>query len=958
MEVYPEHGDPEFADKLLKMKEYQIYKETGISEFNNKDDFEKKVLELSSTFSKAKYQMLFSHYLSRRSPYKSILLYHGLGTGKTCSAITIAESLLLDHTANEPPRILVICSSALQKSFEDQIFSMTKFIAGKSLLEQCCGDLYKKLIHGTKDNQQFRKKLTKLIRSRYQFLTIGGVGSYLESVPNGVVKDKVIIVDEAHNLRQHDNEKIAVEAFEKLVAQGINNRLVLLSATPMYDNVDEIFDLLNLLLSNDKRELLPKNTSLYKKTGDKNKKTFEILKQLASEYISYVRAANPFTFPVKLTPKQAGYKSSITVPKVKNLDEFFVATKKTDVQIESKSNFGSITNFQTLNIVYPNNTSGDKGFDTILSKVDEIEPLQFKYNNKYKDYLASPQLLTVAPKLAKIIDLIKNSTGIVIVYSQFITGGILPLAVALEHIGFSRYSARNLTRGITIEDSEILKKKYKYDIICGNRAFMGQGKIEDQIADLLTTVNSDSNINGNKLKVILMTPIGGEGLNFKNVREVHIMDPWFHINKIDQVIGRALRTFSHATLPLEERNVTVYIHMVVDDKNDTSDVHAYKIAGYKLNQSDEVEKVIRDYALDCSLVKTLNYYPKKMFNFKINMKTSQGKELIYQYGDNEDLEPQCVHKLKGKPNNDTFREEMYWQLLKNIELQIYKYIKRSGQIVFPLTDLIERFVVDKDILYTAIYNLSQYPDLAFHNNSLIVKNKNYEQIDTTEILLKKEARKEIEKEEIIEDSGDCTVSKIKPPIETETYVVQVYKGIHSACWSKIAKELIEGTEPRLAEFLAKEGALVMRSEIPRIKSTGKYIGYIDIFNTDQFVATIINPDGTYRNATDAELREIKSSRTEIKFPTKQLYGIMFPTGVTKNPSKPLTNQLKIFGVGTNLRGAMCLPKKTQELQQILEELTGRIEDGTRDKLCNSITTQLFKQNRLYLYPMWKPKVSI
>lgn len=63
--------------------------------------------------------------------------------------------------------------------------------------------------------------------------------------------------------------------------------------------------------------------------------------------------------------------------------------------------------------------------------------------------------------------------------------------------------------------------------------------------------------------VMLISKSGAEGLNTKNVRQVHIMEPFWHANRIDQVIGRARRAHSHDSLPQDDRSViirTIRIH--------------------------------------------------------------------------------------------------------------------------------------------------------------------------------------------------------------------------------------------------------------------------------------------------------------------------------------------------------------------------------------------------------------
>ena len=56
------------------------------------------------------------------------------------------------------------------------------------------------------------------------------------------------------------------------------------------------------------------------------------------------------------------------------------------------------------------------------------------------------------------------------------------------------------------------------------------------------------NKDGEKIKVILITKAAAEGLDFKNVRQIHIIDPWYNMNRIEQIIGRGVRTCSHKDL--------------------------------------------------------------------------------------------------------------------------------------------------------------------------------------------------------------------------------------------------------------------------------------------------------------------------------------------------------------------------------------------------------------------------
>ena len=60
---------------------------------------------------------------------------------------------------------------------------------------------------------------------------------------------------------------------------------------------------------------------------------------------------------------------------------------------------------------------------------------------------------------------------------------------------------------------------------------------------------------------------GAEGLDFKFIRQVHILEPWYNMNRIEQIIGRAVRTCSHKDLPFIERNVQIYLYgTILEDK--------------------------------------------------------------------------------------------------------------------------------------------------------------------------------------------------------------------------------------------------------------------------------------------------------------------------------------------------------------------------------------------------------
>jgi hypothetical protein len=1013
--IFPEKGDEDFGDRLMGLKEFQAYLTQPLAPISSAAEFEEHVQQSCGGFEKTIYQHLMQHFLSRRSPYKSLLLYHFLGVGKSCSAITIAEALLLDHTEQEPPRIIVVSPATLQKNFEEELFSTVKFLDGKSLKSQCTGDLYKKLVYGVKasgktTDTELKKsvidRVHKLIKSRYMFVTYGGLS---ELASKNKLTDKVIIIDEAHNLRQDEKSKESAEALKTILKNGQRNRLILLSATPMYNEPDEIFGMLSLLLYNDGRIDLAKEVEkmhLFKDNVlvDKSAKK---LRSLSTEYISYIKGNNPFTFPARLQPKHELPKLDTHLEKNKwanvlrdkivttvpgNMQSFKVSDAdsnisntddETEIVAQDISKYGSGTQIQLSNITYSGGLSGKKGLQGMMSFVDDTKPVQLVYRPKHLNALqpTDANLGQIAAKIKRLCDIIKTSEGIVVIYSQFVWSGIVPCAVALEHMGFDRHDARNMLK--VDKDVNVSRfsgtgiDKPSYAIFTGNDQLMGTTKIEN----ILPILNSTENIHGKLIKVVLMTPIAGEGLSFKNAREMHILEPWYHMNRIEQVIGRIIRTCSHIVLPQEERNVTVYLHACVKDQ-ETPDIHAYKISARKLHETRIAEKLIRDNAIDCALLKNVNSYPRDTFKFSVAMRTSQGQIVTHKYGDATDDEvPKCTHELNTVvPDARSMRPSIFEGLISTLLLRLEKHLKSHitnkdeiTQFYFPVEDLVQvlrKVTLEDNVIYAALnraldpYVLIDGYRILPHMNGLLVVHVP-KPIDVYRVKLphtiKQNEQVETQCENILEQIVNKVANKTTDPYQG-MYIA--YTVIDSICWHSFGKALVEKSgltadEERVATYFFTTGALIAATEMPRLTGKNrKYIGYVDIFDTRGFKVMLYDAS-RWREASELETTSIKNQRVHIKKPSNptSLVGIMEPTNVKKDPSQPYRNQLKLLGTGPKgaiTKGAVCTTKTSETLKTYLTELNVEsAKNNTKDQLCFTLALELLKNDRLFMYPEYK-----
>ena len=117
----------------------------------------------------------------------------------------------------------------------------------------------------------------------------------------------------------------------------------------------------------------------------------------------------------------------------------------------------------------------------------------------------------------------------------------------------------------------------------------------------------------------MISPAGAEGINLRNVRQVHIMEPYWNEVRIEQVIGRAIRQCHHSDLPMDERTVDVFRYkMVRKSGKETSDENMENISRKKNNLLISFIESIKEVAVDCELFKAHNMMGSKYSCFKFN----------------------------------------------------------------------------------------------------------------------------------------------------------------------------------------------------------------------------------------------------------------------------------------------------------------------------------------------------
>lgn len=569
--AYPKITDKDFYKDINK-----VYSKYKIS--NDKKTF--KDICWPDKYELQVQQKFLPKFINPETPYKSMLLYHKIGAGKTCTAIRITEEWKGKRD------IIVVVPASLIGNFRNELRS--KCVIGNIYVT---AEEEHKLIHlhpSSKEYKQIIKKSDDRIDKYYNILSYN---KFIDQLQKDEIelRNCLLIIDEVQNMISEEGTYYSIlkEAMEN---SDDKSRFIFMSATPMFDKPAELALTLNLL--NPKYDL-PTGRSFFKHYIDivetsngKYKyqaKNLDDIRQFCKGIVSHYRGAPPYTFPekhiriVKCKMSDLQYKAYKTVLQNENKIE----TKRygDKIKILEENAIKDLPNNFFLgsriisNVVYPNMKINERGLESFKGKY--TTELLEKYSIKFY----------------KILTRIRAAQGPVFVYSNFKEyGGIKSFQKVLEDNGFKNY----LKHG---------EGRKRFAIWSGDESSIKREEIKAMF-------NRVENKDGNIIKVILGSPAIKEGVSLLRVKQVHIIEPTWNWSKMEQIIGRAVRFCSHKDLPKEEREVKVYIYVAISpNKEETTDEYILNLAIQKKNLISKFELALKESAVDCSLFKNANYYP-------------------------------------------------------------------------------------------------------------------------------------------------------------------------------------------------------------------------------------------------------------------------------------------------------------------------------------------------------------
>lgn len=265
-----------------------------------------------------------------------------------------------------------------------------------------------------------------------------------------------------------------------------------------------------------------------------------------------------------------------------------------------------------------------KNVDKDFSK--QITEVLYELNARKQEIFSQGGLKMYSPKFARILENIQNkdNVGLHLLYSQFRTlEGIALLKYMLDANGYAQFKIQKKqnTSDWEMIESEEDKGKPKYVLHTGTESEEEKKVIlniynskwaeaPSSIVNKLQENGNENNFMGEVIKVLMITASGAEGINLKNTRFVHIVEPYWNMVRLEQVIGRARRIASHMDLPEKLRTVKVYLYMsTIPNDVISSDKHKSLRSRDVSRLTNKLSRTIDDSTFLGRYVKQLNSLP-------------------------------------------------------------------------------------------------------------------------------------------------------------------------------------------------------------------------------------------------------------------------------------------------------------------------------------------------------------
>ena len=765
---YPDILDERLQEKLFLKKEFNNYQIKHRPDINEYNDLYKYRLKKCRDFQLSEHQQLLSNFFNPDTPYKSLLLFHGLGTGKTCCALKIASKFYEQIKKYNTRIVILVKGPVLKQNWINEIKKNNGLCSNLNITDEDDKKIYElfdimsfKSFHRRVLGEKIRNK-DENTKSKYIKIE---TGDFLrnESI-NKIDKldNTLLIIDEAHNITGND----WTNAVKKILRVSTNLKLLLLTGTPMKNSADDIISLIEIMnIANGNEHKIKPIFTGENHTLDFTNEGEKILKEEIKGKFSYLSGGDKYIFASRndlgIIPNSL--KFTKIIPCEFNDEQYNLYEEV----IKENNNGLEKSSSDVCNFIFPilnNNkielTYGKKGLQNLINilnenKKDLINEL-VKYINKRIDkkeykleydkdliyvngnqitgkFLLKPYLKLFSPKfhnaLTNILDLVENKKGpkTAFIYSNLVKIGINMFKEILLENGYIEFLENPTKTLMRSNDNTICyycgisKKNHKSTTHDYSPAsfILITGKQEnddlelDDNEDIKLYINKyfnhKDNYQGKFIKLILGSQVISEGYSFSNVSEVHILDVYYNFARVDQAVGRGIRTCSHFDIENELNpypKVDIYKYCMINKKKPTSEEILYQKAEKKHVLIKYVERIIKNNAIDKLLFYESNNNNELNKENKNCIKLEYGKNYDKQIINNKDKENICPSVCDYMGCNYYSKEELDFINNKNNKIDVSTFT--NNMIEYEIDRCIE--IIKEMYLVKFVYNLNEIID--------------------------------------------------------------------------------------------------------------------------------------------------------------------------------------------------------------------------------------------------------
>lgn len=638
-----------------------------------------------------KYQEFIGQYLNPHGPYNEILLYHGLGSGKTATSINLLNIL---YAYNHSINMIILIKASLR---DDPWMKDLNVWLGRDPSEE---------------NAESVNKLVRFQNIHFiHYDSPFADSSFIELMKKiDTSKQTIYVIDEVHNFIRNvysnikNKGKRAQVIYDYIIKdrkENKNNKLVLISATPGINTPYELALMFNMLRENtfpgSEAEFIRMfiTDSMYPILSPQKKNLFQ---RRIMGLVSYYIGSTPDLFA----------KQELENVNLEMSDQQYIVYRvfeELENKIQTKARrFGKSSQLyrtytrQACNFVFPyinSKINGEtrprpnafriseklaqdllKGAITLADKFGtesdkEINSEDTEYLHKYMkelEYFVSETEkyfmkinesdLEIGHTLRMDVDefisgfdskydgsfkkFYENPEKKSKLFTALYDSSPKMLAIVFL-VAVSPGKAMIYTNYVIMEGIDMLKVYFRligfndYTIAKHNMGYCEyHGRMDKntrlRVKDFFNNVD---NIRGNKCKVILLSPSATEGIQLYGIRQEHLLEPYFTEVRMVQVIGRGLRMCSHVDLPMEDRTLKVYRYKVVkpsvldetDTNRATTDEIIEDLAKAKDNLIQSFLTPMKEVAVDCSLFSEHNMMTQSYNCFKFPEDTLMQKHI-------------------------------------------------------------------------------------------------------------------------------------------------------------------------------------------------------------------------------------------------------------------------------------------------------------------------------------------